>query len=1168
MANRTFHPEGAPVSAHGLLRGIAFAMLASAALAISWQPASALGAQGPIAAYSFDAGEGTTLEDVTGNGHDGTIEGASWTTHGKYGGALEFDGEDDCISIPESTQLQFLEEEEFTLEAWVRPQNGEQIQAILTQEDDSPAGSEEPFSYSLLVGGEEAPKGWLRKSGESGHVAAAGGDPLPLNAWSHIAFTDNGAKLRLYVDGELVAEQAALPLAAAEGPASIGCLANYGNYFDGRIDEVRIYNRALDAGEVAADKAAPIQTPPATPVAAYSFDAGEGTTLEDVTGNGHEGTIEGGQWTRGKYGGALSFDGEDDVVTIPTSPDLDLEEFTLEAWVKPNEIHPFSPVIAKTDPEDFGYELMAGGDGEPALPEAFITNGKWTYRYAYGSEQLPLHAWSHIAVTSDGDKMRFYVNGELVNTRAGANVLAGGGVPLQIGGNESLTSPDFFKGLIDEVRIYNRALDAGEVAADKAAPIQTPPATPVAAYSFDAGEGATLEDVTGNEHEGAIEGASWFANGRFGSALHFDGADDCVSVPDSTDLQLGEEFSLEAWVKPEGEGENEPILIKEDPEWFGYSLYLGLAEDGALEGYLGEEGNVTRGASDPTLAERHVWSHIAFTFDGARIRLYVDGQLVDGTTADGAMPTAGQLSIGCSKEGEQFFHGKIDEVRIYDRALSADELAADMSAALPSPPTAATGEAEVLGPSEAILMGTVDPDETETRYRFEYGTTTGYGQTAPATEEEVLYENTDQEAEEAVAYLQPNTTYHYRLVATNRAGTAVGEDKILTTPPSEVSPEQEQQDRKEEEHYTASISTLPPDFVGLNFRGLQERTNADMEKVAETGASMYRISLEDLTQFSVERSKYDEVFLNAAANHMKVLFVLGSRHLTTNKSGLATWVERIVRRYGKARAGKEGSIWSSEKAPYAPTSWEVWNEPNIGLNSLNPPPKPDDPNAPPANQRPGNLDPKKFGDYLEVMSKAIKDVEPNATVILGSLVLVGTKERHERDEKKGKEDQINPEKFLSKMGHPDAYDAVGFHPYVFKASNGKAPEEGPEEGKEINEVRMKVRTSIVRLRKKLDHVKGGENKQLWITEVGWPVGVGDQAHPAVSQNIQAKLLESVFSTIKKRAKPWNIANVFYFNYRDAPRSARQAVEWDLNTGLLDPEGVQKPSFEAFQLQAK
>ncbi|HTT94837.1 MAG TPA: hypothetical protein VMF55_09200, partial [Solirubrobacterales bacterium] len=95
-------------------------LAALCALVISAIPAGAAATSpGPVAAYSFDEGTGSTVEDVTGDGHTGTIEGAKWA-RGRYGDGLEFKGsEHDVVKVPASSELNF--EEEFTLEAWVRP---------------------------------------------------------------------------------------------------------------------------------------------------------------------------------------------------------------------------------------------------------------------------------------------------------------------------------------------------------------------------------------------------------------------------------------------------------------------------------------------------------------------------------------------------------------------------------------------------------------------------------------------------------------------------------------------------------------------------------------------------------------------------------------------------------------------------------------------------------------------------------------------------------------------------------------------------------------------------------------------------------------------------------------------------------------------------------------
>jgi hypothetical protein len=637
---------------------------------------------GPVAAYSFDEGEGTSAEDLTGNGHTATLEGATWA-RGRYGGGLQFDGKEDCVSIPNSPELQLTEE--FTLEAWVRPTgSGEEAGPLLTQVDTSAGEEEERFAYELLAGENEVPKAWVRKGGEAGYQGIYGTEPLPEHAWAHLALSDDGAHLRLYVDGELVSTTPAPDVTVAAGPLEIGCDA-FGGHFEGRIDELRLYNRVLDEAEVQGDKAAPIQTPSAGPVAAYSFDEGEGTSAEDLTGNGHTATLEGATWARGRYGDGLQFDGENDCVSIPNSPELQLtEEFTLEAWVRPTGSgEEAGPVLTQVDTsageeeERFAYELLAG---ENEVPKAWVRKGgEAGYQGIYGTEPLPEHAWAHLALTDDGAHLRLYVDGDLVRTTPAPNVTTASG-SLEIGCD---AFGGHFEGRIDELRIYNRVLDGGEVAADKSAPIQTPSAGPVAAYSFDEGEGETVEDLTGNGHAATIEGATW-ARGRYGDGLQFDGENDCVTVPESSELDFSEEFTLESWVKPEGELHHDPIVFKEGEGFPSYALGIGIPHSGKAEGVIGQEGKSHENVYSSESIEADVWTHLALTYDGAKLRLYVNGELVATEAVENAdSGSPGPLTIGCDALYGANFKGKIDEVKIYNRALGVGEL--DFTP--PSPPT-------------------------------------------------------------------------------------------------------------------------------------------------------------------------------------------------------------------------------------------------------------------------------------------------------------------------------------------------------------------------------------------------------------------------------------------------------------------------------------------------
>jgi hypothetical protein len=162
----------------------------------------------------------------------------------------------------------------------------------------------------------------------------------------------------------------------------------------------------------------------------------------------------------------LSFNGAGRV-TVPDSSSLDLTTgMTLEAWVNPS-VQPtdWNPVLMKARPGDLVYALYAGTPGN--LPNSqIVTTGK---SQLTGASGLPVNTWSHLAATYDGGTLRMYVNGAQVASQAvSGGMLTSTGV-LTIGG-EGVWG-DYFRGTLDEVRIYNRALSAGEIQADMNNPL-------------------------------------------------------------------------------------------------------------------------------------------------------------------------------------------------------------------------------------------------------------------------------------------------------------------------------------------------------------------------------------------------------------------------------------------------------------------------------------------------------------------------------------------------------------------------------------------------------------------------------------------------------------------------------------------------------------------------
>jgi fibronectin type 3 domain-containing protein len=204
-------------------------------------------------------------------------------------------------------------------------------------------------------------------------------------------------------------------------------------------------------------------TPPTGLVAAYGFEQTAGTSVTDSSGKGSTGTLAGATWAAdGKSGRALSFDGVNDIVTVPDSNLLDLGPgMTLEAWVKPTTVSDWRTVVLKERPGQLTYSLYASGEG--GRPMAEIATG--VQRDARGAAALQVGVWTHLAATYDKSTLKLYVNGTLVSSTAVTGTLLNSTGALKIGGNA--VWGEYFGGLIDDVRLYERALSAAEIAADK-----------------------------------------------------------------------------------------------------------------------------------------------------------------------------------------------------------------------------------------------------------------------------------------------------------------------------------------------------------------------------------------------------------------------------------------------------------------------------------------------------------------------------------------------------------------------------------------------------------------------------------------------------------------------------------------------------------------------------
>jgi len=622
--------------------------------------------------------------------------GVGNTAFAASGSVLDFDG-NDYLKVADTAALD--QNDRFSLSIWAKPDAAGDAYIIYRAN-----------AYYLKLTSSCAVEGAIYYS-SAWQTITSSAISCNGSAWTHIEMTydkDAGGtdELKLYLNGALSsAGDHSASIADTNTDLYIGAQDSTPTLpFDGKIDDLRLYQYARTADEVKSDYndglAAHLGKNNQKDdglVAYWNFEEGSGQTVYDRSGNGNDGTLgsdisginpvfTSGYTSNGPGGTALKFTGfvgenvsdftggnVGNYVQIPYSESLDSEisnSFSIEAWVY------------HTDNTSYGDDIL-----ERVYIYSFgISSSSLLTFYGNGlnpstvstTEPLGYNKWYHVAVTYNGNMLKLYVNGVPKASESVTGSLNTGPQVTYI----SRYAGSAFNGIIDEVRIYNRALSADEIR------MHYNQKKPVLHLKMDEGSGTVVHDESFNNNDGTLNlGTSGnttvsnaWVNGKRGSAISFDGVDDYIDVGNDSSLKMTSEVTIEAWVKTVSTSRGEIVVRWPNSSpypGYGLSMYnnYGCNSPGQVGIWVGDNASKYV-CSGTTTINDGVWHYVVGTYDGSIAKIYVDGVLINSGARTNGLSSDVPLYVGQYPGGGRF-NGLIDDVRIYNYARTADEILAD-----------------------------------------------------------------------------------------------------------------------------------------------------------------------------------------------------------------------------------------------------------------------------------------------------------------------------------------------------------------------------------------------------------------------------------------------------------------------------------------------------------
>ncbi|AOY79104.1 LamG domain-containing protein [Moorena producens JHB] len=630
--------------------------------------------------------------------------------------ALNFAGANDKIELANPVFLG----DSWTVETWFYFGSEPERQVLMGSTDgDSPVVIEDKSKLGTLVNGKFYDSGYNLERLTPG--------------WHHLTAVGKDSTTLFYIDGRQVADVKQAFIDAATDDASIEqrkttiCQATNigistignsttGSEQFGKLAEIRVWNLALSEAEIAVNSKTRLSGNEPGLVAYYPLNEAIGTELRDLTGSPNNSTDTDAATIENLGHQVMQFDGADDYINCGNSFNLTNSSFTVSFWVKRTSINNSQHVVLALAQKSYppqNHALLIGFRDNNRFFMAFWGNAIDT------DTSYTETNWHHWACTFDHTTKRqvIYRDGIFVKERtASSNCLASG--DFLLGCMFGNLFP--FKGTLAEVRIWNKARTDEEIKADMHQHLTGQESGLVGYWPLNQiqpeGDPLKVLDLTGNNNHGTVNGAIlkndktlpigsntdsanistvtdaisgnkstvmgaiwWGCAAPIGNLGHkvmqFDGEDDYVEVNNFPYVQLGTGYNatFEVWVKSNSPG----MILAKNTDWNSsnnYEFWIDIQPSGQLR-FRDKLSNIS--------VKDGIWHHIAVVANGNSGEFYVDGNPQGTFSVGDNSQKQVSLLIGTRRRDNSstlgdFFKGQISELRIWNKARTAEEIKADM----------------------------------------------------------------------------------------------------------------------------------------------------------------------------------------------------------------------------------------------------------------------------------------------------------------------------------------------------------------------------------------------------------------------------------------------------------------------------------------------------------